>query len=807
MGARDVLNSNNSDLNAARADRQNRLNPPEYAPAQGDEDDDFFDDLFGDDSVSNSTTTPSLDLGGTMGQGTTGAFNGNLLGQQQTGMQQTATEDKIFDAVAQGGKETLSFIKDFTQSFKGLTPKFWAKWGSNTFITSLVVSLIGLILFLFKFSDIGFNFLVGGILSAGTGALLLMLNVEAAKLCNSEYADEVAPQSQDITPQIDNSFDDFGDDTMDDYDDYDSEEDWDFDDSSEDSSAFDEDDDFFNNADELLSSAEPSQGVSVDTAIQELVVPEKGMFTRQYLYETFTKVLDYIKPDFATVKTISEDSDVFIQWEIWLRDACTATGIKEEALPNLQRLEENLFTIKLTFDRPVGLKADLIADELATAYAYAGGEFNSLVYAKADVMGKSCMITIFTGETALISLKDMYQSVSDFMLNSKNYMPVVLGINPQGKVIAVDFKKLESILTTGMPRSGKSWFVQVVLTQLCAFVPPSELNIYVCDPKEGISDFKAFRLPHVKKFVSGDDNIVNTLRSVVRDLAPKRKKIIGDAGFVNIWDYKERNPDVKMPIIYVLIDEVVTLAERMEKETKKEFQGLLVELISQLPALGIRAFLIPHVVKNDIIAKTATDLIPCRISVCGDAAHIESTTGTKPKEFPYKLTNKGDMAMKIPMVAPETMFVHGPALSESNPKNNDIFEYLLKVWSKLEPDEVKDSVAAGFGIEEANNKAIKSLNLEDDSDIDLNDLFKEQPTVSSSSIRPKSYNRNTVITDEDIDDSAFVGGVATNYGMSYNDGVMNSAGGSVSPSDSDNSFDSFEDDDYSSEDDFDQLNF
>ena len=71
-------------------------------------------------------------------------------------------------------------------------------------------------------------------------------------------------------------------------------------------------------------------------------------------------------------------------------------------------------------------------------------------------------------------------------------MPVVLGINPQGKVIAVDFKKLESILTTGPPRVGKSWFVQAVLTQLCAFVPPSELNIYICDPKEGISDFKAF---------------------------------------------------------------------------------------------------------------------------------------------------------------------------------------------------------------------------------------------------------------------------------------------------------------------------
>lgn len=813
MGARDVLNSNNSDLNAARADRQNRLNPPEFAPAQGDEDDDFFDDLFGDDSVSSNTTSPSLDIGGTTSPMTTGTFNGNLFGQQPTGNQQTATEDKIFDAVAQGGKETISFIKDFTQSLKGLTPKFWAKWGSNTFIVSLVVSLIGLILLLFKFGDVGFNFLVGGILSAGTGALLLMLNVEEAKLCNSEYVDESPTKDIGFTAQSEDSFEDFGEDfgedMSDEFDDCDSDDDWDFDDSADDGTTYDsveDEDDFFNNADELLSSAEPSQGVPVDTALQELVVPEKGMFTRQYLYETFTKVLDYIKPDFATIKTISEDSDVFIQWEIWLRDACTATGIKEEALPNLLRLEENLFTIKLTFDRPVGLKADLVADELATAYAYAGGEFNSRVYAKADVMGKSCMITIFTGETALISLKDMYQSVSDFMLNSKNYMPVVLGINPQGKVIAVDFKKLESILTTGMPRSGKSWFVQVVLTQLCVFVPPSELNIYICDPKEGISDFKAFRLPHVKKFVSGDDNIVNTLRSVVRDLAPKRKKIIGDAGFVNVWDYKERNPDVKMPIIYVLIDEVVTLAERMEKETKKEFQGLLVELISQLPALGIRAFLIPHVVKNDIIAKTATDLIPCRISVCGDAAHIESTTGTKPKEFPYKLTNKGDMAMKIPMVAPETMFVHGPALSDSNPRNNDIFEYLLKVWSKLEPDEVKNSVAAGFGIEEANNKALKSLSLEDDSDIDLNDLFSKQPTVTKSFNRYDNSVRVADTIEDEMDDSAFIGGMATNYAMSYN-GTTGSVGDSSNSSDYDNSFDSFENDDYSSEDDFSQLNF
>lgn len=759
MGARDILGGSD-DIDSLRAERQNRVNPPEFAPGQEEDDSFFDDDLFGaDDSVDMGSTTPSLGLG-TDSTGMMGTFNTQPTQPMQPMQQQGSTEDKIFDAVVTGGKGLVSFIKEFTQSFKGLTPKFWAVWGSNTFVTSIVVAVVGIVLMLFKFTDLGRDFIVGGLISAGTGALVLMFNKDkAAGETSMSLSNEPPAMTPDNGFDTDNSSDDFGD--SDDGFGFDDDDGFDFEDfsdsdgfddfddfSSNDSDGFDDDDDFFSDAEEVLS-AEPQQGVSIEEAMETLVVPDKGMFTRQYLYDAFTRVLDNLKPDFATVKTIDEDSDVFIQWEKYLRDACEATGVKEENLPDLYKLEENLFTIKLTFSRPVGLKHDLVANELATLYAYAGGEFNSSVYAKSDVIGKNCVITVFTGETAMISIKDMYEQCKDFMLDNKNYMPVVIGINPQGKVIKFDFKKLESILITGMPRSGKSWFVQAVLTQMCAFVPPSELNIYICDPKEGISDFKAFQLPHVKKFVSGDANIVNTLRQVVRDLAPKRKKIIGDAGFVNIWDYKERNPDVHMPVIYILIDEVVTLAERMEKEVKQEFQGLLVELISQLPALGIRAFLIPHVVKNDIIAKTATDLIPCRISVCGDAGHIESTTGTKPKEFPYKLTNKGDMAVKLPAISPDTLFIHGPALSDSNPKNNDIFQYLLKLWSKLEPEEVKSSVASNFEVEEENQRVLANLDLDtDDVDVFANNATVPVKGVGTRGTSSSSTTSSTIKTND-----------------------------------------------------------
>ena len=515
------------DADAARAERQNRMNPPEFAPGQSDDDDFFNDDLFGSDSSMDSGmgTQPS------MMNPQVGGFNMNPMGdmngmgtQGQGGMNPqgsgTSTEDKIFDAAAKGAKGALSFSKELVGSFKGLTPKFWSVWGSNTFVVSGICAGVGLVLTLFGVKSLGFNMLIGGILSAGTGGLVLMFNVEKAKECTSKYVDGDVTQQSQGQPALDDTSDfnsdfgssdgdfDFGsDDNEDDFDfgsDDDDDEDFDFgsDDDSEEGSEDDfSNDDFFSTAEGSLSS-EPAEAMSTEDALNSLVVPDMGIYTRQYLYEAFTKVLMNITPSFSKVELLDEDSNEFLFWNEKLREACEASGIKEESLPDLEKLEKNLFTFKLTFNRPIGLKADLVANEIATLYAYADGEFNSSVYAKADAIGKKCIITVFTGKSAMISVKDMYDNCKDFMLDTKNYMPVVIGVNHMGKVIKTDFKKIESVLITGMPRSGKSWFVQAILTQMCAFVPPSELNIYICDPKEGISDFKAFKLPHVKKFVS-----------------------------------------------------------------------------------------------------------------------------------------------------------------------------------------------------------------------------------------------------------------------------------------------------------------
>jgi S-DNA-T family DNA segregation ATPase FtsK/SpoIIIE len=779
MAVNDMMNGNfNAD--EARYDRMNRMNPAEFAPGQTG----AFqaNDIFAQSAVQNSPNQMNdifssgvgnnmFDMNPTGG----GIPTGNSMQMQQP--QQPKTQEEMFyDSVKQAGSAGFGFFKELTGSISQLTPRWYSEWGKTITITGSILALVGVVLRMFGFSG-GLKVAIGGLVSAAGGVLIWFLLTDKAKSYNSKYKDENntnqsfnnPPASMPNTGGMDmnmnmgmsSGFDNFnpapsmggGDDwglpSSDDGDDW-----------SIPSSDNGDDDDYGDDydIDDYTEEAEDTgtKGMTTEEALNSLQEIPQGMYTRQYLWDMFTRKLPTMKPDFSRMRQIDEDDDAFLYWDEKLREAAKVAGCKEDFLPDLKELKENLFTVIVTCNRPTGFKPEAVSQELANIYAYKDGTKNENVFAKFDTVGEDCIITIFNGASAMISLKDMMLQEKDFILDTKNYIPVVIGVDQLGHVIKVDLKKLESIIVTGMPRSGKSWFVQAILTQMCAFVPPSELHIYIGDPKEGISDFKAFTLPHVKKFVSEDAKIVNMLRDLVKVEGPRRKKIIGDAGFVNIWDFKERYPDVKMPVIYVIIDEIVTLASRMDKETGVEFRMLLRELISQLPALGIRAFLIPHVLNNDIIEKKTSDLVPCKISVKGNADHIEKATGAKAREFPYKLVNSGDMAVKLANV-PNVMYVHGPALTSSNPENNDLFDYLRRAWTKLEPEEAKGSISEKAEDDAANTALLNSLDSGDLPDVDLfteengDGLSGFSDASSNNSVNSNSHGSNLSMDNYDTD--------------------------------------------------------
>lgn len=702
----------NFDAEKAQYDRMNRTNPPEFAPGQGQTE--FSDEIFSNDvaqptgNVTNGMFTNGFNAAGQFG---------GIQGQQQQPMQQKRSGEEIFwDTFDKATPKVFAFIKEFGTSFGKVTAYFWTDFGFKAFVVSGCVAGAGILLRLFGF-DAGIKIALGGVYSAIPSVLCWLLPQNSARQCTSMYKDdntEMEVQEEDpFSSMEDDTFgsveedneeaDFFGDDTEDedeDFDDFGMEDDFDFGDFE----------------------PEPTkiESVSIEDAVEQLPEVNKGMYTRQYLYEQFTKVLPSYNAGFYVNKEYSEEDDVFLYWEENLRQAAQVSGVSEDALPNLISLKENLFTVELECERPKGFKPDAVAKELASIYTFNEG-LTSQVAFDVNPVGMSCFIRLFKGEKSMISLRDMYQQVEDYMLNTNNYMPVVIGTNYEGKVLTADLKDVESMLIAGMPRSGKTWFVLALLYQMSAFLSPKELNFYILDPKAGISDYRNLKMPHIKYFEQDYRKVIPFLQSIVHKEATRRKKLLGDAGCVKIWDFKKKYPEVELPIIYVVIDEMVSFSGNLEKDERTEFRALLRELVSQLPALGIRAIFIPHVIKNEFIEKTTSDLIMCRVSVRGEPEHVESSIGAKPKDFPWKLTHLGDMGVLLKEISPSPIYVKAPVISSTSDETNDLFDYQRRVWSKLEPDSVKGSVAYNADFDKEQQELLDRF--EADDILDDNELF------------------------------------------------------------------------------------
>lgn len=810
MGARNILNGISSDeLDNARIDRDERNNPADFAVDEGND----FGDMFGDDSFgsgdsfgggSNSFGLSDGSFGGdSFGGGLGGGFGGDSFGggfggdtfggsfQQPFGAQgqqaqPQTTEDKVFDAVSEGGKAGFTFLKSMVGTIKNTDALFWASYGRTIIYVGGIELIAGLILGVLGISHM-FSVALCGFLVAVIGVPTLMCNrAEGERIAEEKMGQEEQDTGLgDMGFGSDSGFgDSFGDgfgdsafgdtdfgdsgfgnsdfeneDSIDDFggEDTEEEDDWDVDWSEEKSDDADIDDEEFFRG----NVAEP---VAKEEALAAFPEVENGLVTRQYMYDAFYQVLSEVTPSYNRERVYKPGDDVFIAFDAKVREAAQVVGIKD--IPELEELKETLLTIELVVSRKSKYNAKELGDEVAKIFGFDfdSNEISSAVYAKTTTVGLHSYITLFTGETALVSLRDLYNNCSDFIKNTKNYMPVVLGIDQKGKVVCMDLKKDDTcMIIAGMPRSGKSWTVQAILAQMCAFVPPSELNLYFFDPKAKTSDFKRFTLPHVKGFASqytdeqgkvvnpDERRIMDLLEWVVNKEAPRRKNIIGGAGEVNLWDYKKKNPDVQLPLIYLIFDEMVTLS-KMEKEQEKQYQSYLDMIVTQFPNLGIRAMFIPHEVKNQIISKTAYDSVKSRISVKGSESHIEASTGAKPRDFEYKLTHQGDMAVKMDMVnAGAPSFVHSVVLSTSNEENNDLFEYLRKLWNKVEPEQAKDSVGKDADID-AKMQELQNVGIGAD-DLDEVDIFEEEDMFTDTEgSELSSMNTEVAQSTEDAED-------------------------------------------------------
>lgn len=675
----------------ARAERDFRMNPPNNAPGQGD--DGWGDDITSQTSMNMNTNAFSgsngdLDVNAVLNSGAApnqpGVQNAgqNMTRAQAQGIMQ---DDKWEVAAKKAGKGLYAFFCEMYESFRNNKEGDWHLLGERIFIISMVVCAIGLFFVILSPIVSAIQqpswMMVGSLLSGIVGVLLMM---KFSKNADSKNGANSTPVQNIPEPEPMDNFDDSSNEEAFDFSSDDDDEGFNWDDMV--------DDDLFA-TEEDTSTGAGNADFNVDDAIENATSnAQPGIYTRQYLFETMCSVLPKITPGFAKMEQVSENSDEFMEMSEILRSAAYQVGTKDENIPDLTEMRRNIFIIQLRATRPAGLKEQDIADAVADAYSRDndGRVVKDGVYATVDSTVGIFIINIFTGDSAMVSLRDVYGEISDFVLDPDNKMPFVWGVSELGQPWYCDLKDCDSIIISGEARGGKSWKGQSIVAQLCMYNSPKEVEFYIFDHKNAASDYKYLStvMPHVKYFC-GDAQKINSGIQKVLDITLKETgKILSDAGCINIKDYNSTHPDDKLPYKYILIDELMSLMDAYDKDQQAEFRKLMSTIVSKLPYVGIRMILFPHRIVDYVISKNTYSLVSSRAVVRQlNQEEIKNAMGVTRKEFPYSLVNNGDMAIRSKEIAKgKTVFCHAEVLTRSNDGNKDVFRFIGSVWKKLEPD-------------------------------------------------------------------------------------------------------------------------
>lgn len=704
------------DYDDARAERDYRMNPPETAPGQGFGNNDGWGGSFsqpfdstvgGQDPFMGGSTDINSILDGAGGQQ---SMPGVVPPGAQQGMpgvgqiqQRRSAEDAFFDITVAAGKGFGKFTADFVKSFSGNTASDICKLGDRICRISGCVAGAGVVLsFIGMFassiqqpSDIT----VGGLFGLIVGLPILFFG-KAKKSKEPPVVEEPYKPPEDLGVSEDSGFgDDIYDNSFDYSDDgFDDQEEYDegglFED-DEDGSAWDDDDiagaaELFDEP--LTDGMAGSDDFSVDDAIEKVQEIPKGTYTRQYLFETFSQVLPRVEPGYANMELLEDYSDEFMMFSDYLRGAAEQVGTKEENIPELLEVRKGRFIIQLKATRPSGLKEKEIANELADRYSRDDDNIviRNGVYAMVDSTIGVYIINIFTGESARASLADIYANIKDYILDVSNKMPFVWGISEKGRPYYCDLVDCESMIITGETRSGKSWKGQSLVAQLAMYSSPKDVHMYFFDPKGSASDYihPARVLPHARYFCGVASRVNDGLQRIIDLVNNTVGKTLSDTGFINIKDYNRNHPDERLPFTYVIIDELMSLMNALDKDESAEFRRLTSTIVSKMPYLGIRLVMFPHRLTNNIISKDVYSLVSSR-AIAGALSEemIKSALGVGFRDFPYKLTNPGDMGIITKQVEKgKPVFCHGEMLTPTNEGNKDLFTFIGAVWRKLEPE-------------------------------------------------------------------------------------------------------------------------